>query len=180
MTRIPTHTVEDAPELARPLLQEMVQFSPTGRPLNLHAQLAHAPAVLAAYVGLRKTATQYGTLDQQVRPALMLAAAAATDSEYAKDLLATLALRSGWRADQVEALRAGKDVGEAKTDALVAVVRQAAADRGRVGDQAWRHALASGWTDDQLAEAFAYLGLAVYTGYFLNYAQTERDLPMAA
>jgi hypothetical protein len=27
----------------------------------------------------------------------------------------------------------------------------------------------------QLAEAFAYLGLTLFTGYFLNYAQTDPD-----
>lgn len=30
---------------------------------------------------------------------------------------------------------------------------------------------------EQLAEAFASLGLAVCTAYFLNYAATELDLP---
>ena len=36
-----------------------------------------------------------------------------------------------------------------------------------------------GWSDEQLAEAFAYLGLAVYTSYFLNYAATDLDIPTA-
>ena len=45
MTRIPSHTIEDAPEASRPLLEDMLQFSPTGRLLNMHAQMAHAPAV---------------------------------------------------------------------------------------------------------------------------------------
>ncbi len=44
MTRIPSHSIEDASQAARSLLAEMVQFSPTGRLLNLHAQVAHAPA----------------------------------------------------------------------------------------------------------------------------------------
>ena len=38
-------------------------------------------------------------------------------------------------------------------------------------------AAASGWNDEQLAEAFAYLGLTVFTSYFLNYAATELDIP---
>jgi hypothetical protein len=44
MARIPTHTAEDAPAAARPLLAEMIQFSPTGRLLNMHAQMAHCLA----------------------------------------------------------------------------------------------------------------------------------------
>jgi alkylhydroperoxidase family enzyme len=177
MTRISSRSVEDAPEASRPLLQEMIQFSPTGRLLNMHAQMANAPAVLAGYVSLRRATAQHGTLSQPVRSALMLAAATAAGNEYAQAVISTLALRSGWRKDQVEALLVGKDVGDAKTDSLTSLVREAAAHHGRVSDRAWQQALASGWNDQQLAEAFAYLGLAVFTAYFLNYAATELDIP---
>jgi hypothetical protein len=177
MTRIPSHSLRDAPPDAQALLEEMVQFSPTGRLLNLHAQMAHAPAVLDAYVGLRKATAHLGTLDQPVRTALMLAAASQDESEYALAVISMLALRSGWGPDQVRALRSGGLSGDAAVDALVAVVREAAGDHGRVSDTTWKQATASGWTDGQLAEAFAYLGLAVFTSYFLNYAETELDLP---
>lgn len=112
MTRIPGHTVEDAPKASRPLLEEMLRSSPTGRLLNVHAQMAHAPAVL-----------------------------------------------------------------EEKTDALLGVAREAAANCGRVSDATWARAVASGWSDEQLAETFAYLALTVFTSYFLNYAATELDIP---
>lgn len=180
MTRIPSHTIEDAPEAARPLLADMLQFSPTGRLLNMHAQMAHAPAVLDAYVSIRRATGQLGTLDLPVRTALMLAAAAVDGSEYALAVISMLALRAGWRQDQVSALRAGQELGEAKTDALISVVREAAANSGRVGDLTWTRAAGSGWTDEQLAEAFAYLGLTIFTSYFLNYAGTELDIPAAA
>jgi hypothetical protein len=49
MSRIPTHTVEDAPAASRPLLQKIVEATPMGRPANLHAQMAHSPAVLRGY-----------------------------------------------------------------------------------------------------------------------------------
>ena len=179
MSRIPSHTVEDAPPAAQPLLREMLQFSPTGRPLNLHAQLAHAPAVLEAYVALRRATGQPGTLDQTTRTALLVATATASESRYAQAILSNLAIRSGWPPDQVAALLAGKDLGEPKADALIAVIREAAADRGHVADATWASAVRAGWTDEQLAEAFGYLGLAVFTSYFLNYADTELDIPAA-
>jgi hypothetical protein len=99
MTRIPSHTIEDAPAAARSLLAEMIQFSPTGRLLNMHAQMAHAPAVLEAYVSIRRATARLGTLDQQVRTALMLVAAEADGSQYALAIISMLALRSGWRED---------------------------------------------------------------------------------
>ena len=180
MTRIPSHSVADAPGASRALLQEMIQFSPTGQPLNMHAQMAHSPAVLEAYVSLRRAAAHQGTLDQRIRSALMLTSAAAAGNDYAVAVLSMLALRSGWRQDEVDALRVGKDLGDTATDALVGLVRTAAAGQGRVGDAAWANAMAAGWTDEQLAEAFAYLGLTVFTGYFLNYARTPLDLPTPA
>jgi alkylhydroperoxidase family enzyme len=88
-----------------------------------------------------------------------------------------LALRSGWRQDEVDALRVGKDLGDATTDALFGLMRTAAGGQGRVSDAAWANAVAAGWTDEQLAEAFASVGLALFTAYFLNYANTELDLP---
>jgi hypothetical protein len=44
MTRIYRHTVTDAPEASRPLLEGIVPFSPTGKLLNMHAQMAQSPA----------------------------------------------------------------------------------------------------------------------------------------
>ena len=92
-------------------------------------------------------------------------------------IVTTLALRAGWHKDQVAALRAGKEVGDEKTDSLISVVREASLDSGRVSDATWNQAVELGWTAEQLAEAFAYLGLTVFTSYFLNYAGTELDVP---
>ena len=69
MTRIYRHTIADAPEASRPLLEDVVPFSPTGKLLNLHAQMAHSPLVLAAYAAIRQATVTYGTLDPKVRSA---------------------------------------------------------------------------------------------------------------
>jgi hypothetical protein len=42
MSRFPSHTVESAPEASRLLLQKIAQASPTGRPLNVHAQICES------------------------------------------------------------------------------------------------------------------------------------------
>jgi hypothetical protein len=177
MTRIPSHTIDDAPEASRALLADLVQFSPTGQLLNMHAQMAHAPAVLAAYTSIRRATGQLGTLDQRLRTALMLVTAAAGANAYALAIITMLALRSGWGPGEIAALRSGGHIGEPRADALVAVIREAAVGSGRVSDATWARAVAAGCTDDELAEAFAYLGLTVFTAYFLNYADTELDVP---
>lgn len=176
MSRIPSHTIEDAPEASRALLADLVQFSPTGRLLSMHAQMAHAPAVLEAYTSIRRATGQLGTLDQRLRTALMLVTAAADGNAYALAIITLLARRSGWEPGQIEALRSGGSVGDPRENALIAVVREAAGSAGRVSDATWARAVAAGCTDEDLAEAFAYLGLTVFTAYFLNYADTELDV----
>ena len=177
MTRIPSHTVDDAPEPSRALLADLVQFSPTGQLLNMHAQMAHAPSVLAAYTSIRRATGQLGTLDQRLRTALMLVTAAADGNAYALAVITMLARRSGWEPGEIAALRSGGRVGEPRADALIAVIREAAGNSGRVSDATWARAVAAGCSDGDLAEAFAYLGLTVFTAYFLNYADTELDVP---
>jgi len=138
--------------------------------------MAHAPAVLAAYTSLRAVIAEHGTLDPKVSWALNLATAATVGNDYMIGIASRFARMSGWTETQIAALRAGTTTGDTKIDALTNVIREAAANSGKVTDVTWKAARQSGWSDSQLAEAFAQLGLTVFTGYFLNYAQTEPDV----
>ena len=175
MSRIPTHTVEDAPAASRRLLQKIIQSTPTGRPANLHAQMAHSPAVLTAYTSLRAVLAENSTFDPKVGAALTLAAAAGVGNGYMIRIASRLAHMNGWTEEQVTAMRTGTPASDAKIDVLAGLVREAAANSGNVTDATWKAAQQAGWSDEQLAGAFAYVGATVFTGYFLNYAQTDMD-----
>ena len=175
MSRIPSHSVDDAPDASRPILQKIAQASPNGRPLNLHAQMAHSPAVLAAYASLRAAVAEHSALDQKTAWALNVAAAAATRNDYMVGIATRFARMSGWTDPQIAALVSGKSIDDAKVDALARVVSEAAVNSGNVMDATWKAAQRAGWSDTELADAFANLGLTVFTGYFLNYAQTAID-----
>ncbi|TAM05307.1 MAG: hypothetical protein EPN70_08805 [Paraburkholderia sp.] len=176
MNRIPAHTVEDAPHASRPFLQAIAQSSPTGRPLNVHAQMAHAPAVLAAYASLRAVISEHGTFDPKVGWALNLATAGVVGNEYMIGVASRFSRASGWTEAQITALRTGASTGDASIDALTRVVREATANSGNVSEATWKAAQQAGWSDEQLTEAFAFLGLTVFSGYFLNFAQTDADI----
>jgi len=176
MSRIPTHAVEDAPVASRPLLQKIVEATPMGRPANLHAQMAHSPAVLSAYTSLRAVLAEHTTFDPKLGAALTLAAAAGVGNSYMTRIASRLAQMNGWAEEQVAALATGTSTNDAKIDGLAGLVREAAANSGNVTDATWKAAQQAGWSDEQLADAFAYLGATVFTGYFLNYAQTDLDL----
>jgi len=175
MSRIPTHTVADAPAASRPFLQKLIHSSPTGRFLNAHAQMAHSPAVLAAYTSLRAVIAEHGTFDPKLGAALTLATAATVGNGYMIGIANRLAQVNGWAEEQIAALRTGTPTSDAKIDMLTNLVREAAANSGNVTDATWNAAQQAGWSDEQLTDAFAYLGLTVFTGYFLNYAQTDMD-----
>ena len=176
MSRIPTHTVDDAPAASRPLLQKIVEATPMGRPANLHAQMAHSPAVLTAYTSLRAVLAEHSSFNPKVGAALTLAAAAGVGNSYMTRIASRLAQMSGWSEEQVVALTAGASTNDVKIDVLAGLVREAAANSGNVTDVTWKAAQIAGWSDVELADAFAYLGATVFTGYFLNYAQTDLDL----
>ena len=180
MSRLPHHTVEDAPPASRELLAEMAAVSPTGSPLNLHAELAAAPAVLHAYVALRRAPEQHGGLEPRTRVGLMLAAAGAIGNPYTLAIVSMLAGRVGWSDSDTAAIRAGAGVGDERFDALAQVVREAAVGVGRVDDHTWSTALEAGWESRELAEAFSPLALVLFTAYFANYAGTELDVALTA
>lgn len=175
MSRIPTLAIADAPAASRPLLQKIAQSSSTGRPLNLHAQMANSPAVLAAYTSLRAAIAEPRTFDPKVGAALTLATAAAVGNGYMIGIASRLAQMHGWAEEKVAALRTGVPTSDAKIDVLTRLVREAAANSGSVTDATWKAAQQAGWSDEQLTDAFAHLGATVFTGYFLNYAQTDLD-----
>ena len=129
-----------------------------------------------AYTSLRAATTEHGTLGLQIGSALMLATASAVGNDYVVGITGRLAGIMGWTDDALAALRSGTAVGDNKIDVLIGVVREAAVNAGKVKDSTWTTARDAGWTDQELAEAFAYLGLTVFTAYFLNYAETEVDV----
>jgi hypothetical protein len=133
--------------------------------------MAHSPAVLAGYTELRAVIAEHGTLDPKTSWALNLATAATVGNGYMIGIASRFARMSGWSEAEIAALRQGATSGDTKIDALTRVIREAAAN-----DAAWKAAQEAGWSDAQLADAFAQLGLTVFTGYFLNYAQTQSDV----
>jgi hypothetical protein len=160
------------------LLAETKQAS-AGRLLALHTDMARSPAVLAAYLGLRRAGSDYGTLDPAVRAAIMLAVGAVDEGIYSQAIATQLALAARMSEEQTVAVRTGRRVDDDALGPLLAVIREAATNTGRVNDSTWTAATAAGWSTAQLTEAFLFLALTVFVDYFTNYARTELDVPPA-
>jgi catechol 2,3-dioxygenase-like lactoylglutathione lyase family enzyme len=129
-------------------------------------------------MAMRNELDEYGTFDRQTRTALLLTVAAADRCAYTVTLNSLIARQSGWSEDEIIALRNGR-IEDRRLAALLAVARQSATNHGRVESQIWQAAVDAGWMDAQLAEAFGFIGLAQYVDSFINYAQTDIDVPFA-
>jgi alkylhydroperoxidase family enzyme len=180
MPRIPVHTIDDAAPPSADLLRSIVHASPTGKPLNMQAQMAESPAVLAQYVSLRRAVDEHGTLEPHHRSAVMTTAAATLGAPYVEAITGMLSERSGWSTEEVRRFQSAEPSGDERLDALLAVTRQVAENLGEVSDELWDFALAQGWSTEQLTESFAFVAIALYSAYFVNLARTEFDLPVPA
>ncbi len=177
MSRIPVHTLDDAPEGTRPTLEELSRR--TGKLLNIHAEMAHAPVVLAAYDGMAEAIAEHGSFDARTREAIALAVGNVDGCGYCQAAHTLSATKAGFDTAQTVAIRAGRVDFDDKLAALVTVVREAAGEVGDVSDATWKNAVDAGWTEQQLSEAFAHLAVNLFTNYFNHYARTELDLPAA-
>jgi len=176
MSRIRVHDLESAPPQALPHLEQYLKTSPTGRILNLHGAMAHAPIVLEMYARMRSTVEEFGELDGKAQWAAMLAVAAVDQSDYSGTLYAFLGRRAGLSETQIRNISTGRDCGDESIEALVRVAREAASKYGRVSQQTWFAALHAGWSEEQLGALFAHLALAHFLDYFVNYSEVESDL----
>jgi uncharacterized peroxidase-related enzyme len=177
MPRVPVHTTADAPERSREALLGLERRM--GRLLNIHAEMAHAPVVLAAYQGIQTAIAEHGSFCAKTREAIALAVAAVDKCAYCQSAHTAGGQAAGWSVEETVAIRDGTAGLDPKLGALLAVAREIAASTGYITDATWQTAREAGWSDTELAELFAHVAANLFTNYFNHYAQTEPDLPAA-
>ena len=177
MPRIPVHTLDDAPQASRDHLGALAKKM--GKVLNIHGEMAHAPVVLAAYAGIQAAIAEHGTFDARTREAIALTVGAVDRCDYCQSAHTVSGRKAGWSEEEMVAIRAGRVEGDAKLAALLSVVAEATGELGNVDDVTWKAALAAGWTSEELAEAFVYVAVNLYTNYFNHFVGTELDVPAA-
>ncbi len=177
MPRVPVHTIDDAPEQSWEAMRGLERRM--GRLLNIHAEMAHAPVVLAADQGIQQAIARHGSFDARTREAIALTVGAVDQCAYCQSAHTASGQLAGWSLEETVAIRDGTaDLG-AKLATLLAVAREIAGNTGYVTDAAWQAARDAGWSDAELAELFAHVAANIFTNYFNHYAQTEPDMPAA-
>ncbi|WAH98164.1 carboxymuconolactone decarboxylase family protein [Arthrobacter sp. MMS18-M83] len=177
MARIPVHTVASAPEESKEIAGKLEKRM--GKLLNIHAEMAHSPVVIAAYHGISQAIAAHGTFDARTKEAIALAVGNQNGCDYCQAAHTVSGRKAGLTEEQILAIRAGEIDFDAKLETITEVARQAAARTGDVSDALWQAALEAGWTESELAEAFAHIAANLFTNYFNHYARTDLDLPSA-
>ncbi|QAY85661.1 carboxymuconolactone decarboxylase family protein [Pseudomonas arsenicoxydans] len=168
MSRITALSLENATEATRPLLegvQKKIGFLP-----NVFKTLAHAPAVLSAYlqqsVALSKT-----SLSATEKEAVFLATSQANGCDYCLAAHTLFAGKAGLSAQDILSARQGQ------LNAFAALARQITESRGHLSNEQIEAARAAGIDDAKIIEVVAHVASQTLTNYLNNLALTDIDFP---
>lgn len=120
-----------------------------------------------------------GGVDACMQESIVLAVGAEDGCAYCQAAHTLLVTKAGFTESQTIAIRRGGVDFDDKPAALLAVVRDAAANVGDVSDTTWTTAGEVSWTEREPAEAFAHLAVNLLTNYFNQFARTKLDVPGA-
>jgi len=171
MGRLPVHTLESAPAASRPALESAkAKFGFIG---NLQGHLANSPAAINSYTAMKAQLAEHAVLSSDVQESIALSVGGVNDCDYCQSAHTWAGIRAGLTEEQTVMLRKGSAPWDAKLQALVDLVTEAAENRGEVADETWDAAVDAGWSATELVEAGAHLAANLFTNYFNHYAQTE-------
>lgn len=168
MSRITALSLENATDITRPLLegvQKKIGFLP-----NVFKTLAHAPAVLAAY--LQQSATLGKTsLSATEKEAIFLATSQVNGCDYCLAAHTLFASKAGLSAQDILNARHGQ------LNAFATLARQITESRGHLSLEQLDAARAAGINDAKIIEVVGHIAAQTLTNYLNNLALTEIDFP---
>ena len=178
MSRLPLHTIESAPESAKPFLANAVKGS--GYLSNLLATLAHAPAALEAYVTLSALNAK-SSLTLAEREVVQIVAARTHGCTFCVAGHTALGLnKAKLSPDLVTAAREAEALPDARLDALARFTEEVIASRGRASDAALRAFQAAGFGAAQALDVILGVSLASLCNFANNFAQPPLNRELEA
>jgi len=166
-------TIANAPEGSKSTLESIQKgfgFIP-----NLMATFANSPAVLNGYMAMDH-AWEQSSLSPTDRQLILLTVSVENSCKYCTAAHSTI-LNAMMKVDPkiVKAIRSKSSIGDAKKDALVAVVRELVSERGRISEATQKRFEDQGYTSVQLMEVLIGLALKTISNYLDHFNPTEID-----
>ncbi|MFJ7794047.1 carboxymuconolactone decarboxylase family protein [Pseudomonas sp. NPDC096950] len=177
MSRVTLHTLQSAPEAAKPFLENAQKTS--GFIPNLLAILANAPAALETYVTV-SALNGKAELSLAEREVVQLIAATTHGCDFCVAGHTAVALNKAKLPDEVvSALREQASVPEAKLETLAAFAREVIATRGKVSEQTFSDFKAAGYTEGNALEVILGVSLATLCNFANVFAGTPLNPELA-
>jgi uncharacterized peroxidase-related enzyme len=144
-----------------------------GKVINIFQGMGNSPAALKAYLQMAE-ALGDGELSPEDREAVYLGVSQANGCNYCVSAHTVIAKHAGMTDDQIKAIRKLDPLSE-KHRALLTFVKRVMETKGNVSDADIAAVRSAGYTDGQIAESIAYIGLATYSNYFNHVFDTPLD-----
>ncbi|MBI1874256.1 MAG: flippase-like domain-containing protein [Acidobacteria bacterium] len=162
MTDFAIHTIDSAPAAAKQTLGEILrkyEFIP-----NLAAELAAVPPALKAYatLGTLLTQTSLSPVEQQI---VIAATSVSNGCEYCVAAASAELRAAGLPADQIEALRTGRPLSDAKLETLRVFTSAIVDRRGRLTPSEFQRFLDAGFRREQVFEVLVGVAMKTLSNY---------------
>ena len=175
MQRIPTVSLNSAPEDSKPILKKIKEKY--GRVPNIFASVAHSPAALNTLVSMFG-ALDTGELAGKAHEAIALRVGEIHGCAYCTAAHTAKAKMVGLTADEAVALRKGESA-DPKLKATLSLATTVVEKRGHVSDAELEAARGSGLSDAEMLETLAIVVLNTFTNYINALVKTKVDFPAA-
>lgn len=137
--------------------------------------MAHSPAVVEGYLNF-KDALGGGMLSARLREQIALAVAEANDSQYCISAHTVSGKSIGLSEDDLAACRRFLS-GNPKEKAALQFVLRMVMTRGEISDHDVEHVRRAGFSDEEIVEIIAHVGLNIFANYFNKAAGVAIDFP---
>lgn len=143
---------------------------------NMMRSMAHAPAVLDAYLSF-SGALSKGTLSGQIREAIALAVGQTNRCQYCVSAHTVLAAKAGLAPSDITAARSGES-SDRRTAAAVKLALALVRNQGKPSDSDLAAARAAALSDGDIAEVIGAVALNIFTNYFNHVSDPPIDFPV--
>jgi uncharacterized peroxidase-related enzyme len=146
-----------------------------GTVLNIFKGFAHSPAALEAYLA-QSRALAGGVLDPKLREQIAVTMAGANQCDYCASAHTFLGKKAGVAEAELAANLAGRSQDD-KTGTALRFARAVLENRGQLGDADLQRVRDAGFSEAEIVEIIAHVGMNLFTNFFNNVADTEVDFP---
>lgn len=172
MTNFTTHTIESAPEAAKPILESALNgygFVP-----NLYRAMAVAPSILEGYTTLSGIFGK-ANLSETERQIILMTNNRLNGCNYCMAAHTTLSQMGGVAADVIEALRNNTPIADNKLEALRQFSIVINESRGWPTNEQVKALLEVGYTQQTVLEVVLGTALKIMSNYTNHVAATDLD-----